>query len=150
MRHWCLVTSRQNWDVCKRHSVWGMDFRYFVTLQRFVRPADRAVVYAHGGDFVADVEIVSEAYEDFTPIGWTKNRQPFLFPYRIKIRILKEGRGHVRFSTDSDGERALHTTPNLIDEIAFIADKSRTWNQYLQVSIVPISREDFETIASRL
>jgi predicted RNA-binding protein len=150
MRHWCLVTSRENWQVCKQHSVWGMDFRYSVTLRRFVRRGDRAVVYSHGGNFVAAVEIVSEPYEDFTPIGWTKNRQPFLFPYRAKITILKEGQAHVAFSTISEGERALHTAPNLIDEIAFIADKSKTWNQYLQVSIVPISHEDFETIVSRL
>ena len=150
MRYWCLVTSRENWQVCKQHSVWGMDFRYVVTLRRFVRPGDRAVVYSHGGNFVAEVEIASEAYEDFTPIGWTKNRQPFLFPYRVKISILKKGQAHVAFSTISGGERALHTAPNLIDEITFIADKSKTWNQYLQVSIIRISHEDFETIVSRL
>jgi len=128
-----------------------MDFRYFVTLQRFVRPGDRAVVYAHGGDFVAEVEVDGDAYEDHTPIGWTKrSRQPFLFPYRIKISVLREGRAHVSYSTTADGDRARHSFPNLIDDLTFIADKSTTWNQYVQVSIVAISKEDFDTIASRL
>ena len=150
MRYWCLVTSRENWEVCKQRSVWGMDFRYAVTLKRYFRPGDKAVVYSHGGVFVAEVEIASNVYEDATPIGWTKNKRPFLFPYRVNLKIVREGKAPISFSTYSDGEAAVHAKPNLIDDIVFIADKSRTWNQYLQVSVIALSAEDFHTIASRL
>ena len=40
--------------------------------------------------------------------------------------------------------------PNFIDNIVFIADKGRTWNQYLQVSIISITKEDFETISKAI
>lgn len=150
MRYWCLVTSKENWKICKTNSVWGMDYRYLPTLKRYVHKGDRAVVYSHGGNFVAEVEIISEAYEEFTHIGWTKNSKPYMFPYRIKIKIIKEGAIHISFSVNEDRERAIHSNPNFIDDVIFISDKGKTWNIYLQVSIVNISEEDFSTISSAL
>ena len=38
----------------------GMDARYFVTLEKFLKVGDKAVVYTHGGKFVAIVEFVGE------------------------------------------------------------------------------------------
>jgi hypothetical protein len=46
--------------------------------------------------------------------------------------------------------KAQWNKSNLIDKIVFIADKGRTWNQYLQVSIISISEEDFNTISNAL
>ena len=40
--------------------------------------------------------------------------------------------------------KAQSNKPNLIDEIVFIADKGRTWNKYLQVSIISVTEEDFK------
>ena len=42
--------------------------------------------------------------------------------------------------------KAVWNKPNFIDDITFIADKGRTWNQYVQVSIIRITEEDFITI----
>ena len=150
MRYWCLVTSRENWTICQQYSVWGMDYRYLPTLKNFVHIGDKALVYSHGGVFVAEVEIISESYEDFTHIGWTKNGKPYLFPYRVKIKILKQGEVRIFYSVIEDEERTIHNRPNLIDNIIFISDKGKTWNQYLQVSIINISQEDFVTITSAL
>src|SRR3989304_6665583 len=56
MRYWGVCTSQENWELCKRTLLWGMDWRYFVTLERFLKPGDKAVVYMHGGRFPAVIE----------------------------------------------------------------------------------------------
>ena len=53
MRYWCLVTSKENYKICKENNVWGLDYRYYITLKKFLKKGDKAVVYSHGGDFVA-------------------------------------------------------------------------------------------------
>ena len=50
------------------------------------------------------------------------------------------------YSTIERNNKAEWVNPNLIDEITFIADKSKTWNQYLQVSVIRLTEEDFDTI----
>ena len=58
---------------------------------------------------------------------------------------------HISFSTDEDKNgKVLHSNPNPIDNIIFIADKGRTWNIYFQVSMLPIPKEDYEFIFSNL
>lgn len=148
MRYWCISTSEQNWQICKENSLWGMDARYYVTLEKFLRAGDRGVVYTHGGRFVAVVEFVGKYFYDEEPLGWTKGKNEFLFPYRIPFTIVHESTRppRISFSTDQIGEQAQWDRPNLIDDIIFIADKGRTWNQYLQVSIINITQEDFDTI----
>ena len=71
-------------------------------------------------------------------IEWTKGKRKFLFPYRIKFRIIQEAKKPPKIS--------YSIKPNLIDDITFIADKGKTWNQYLQVSIIRITKEDFDVI----
>jgi len=147
-----LSTSQENWEICKENSLWGMDNRYYVTLEKHLKAGDKAVFYTHGGYFVAAVEFEGKYYYDPTPIGWTKGNRPFLYPYRIKFRIIKESLNppKISFSTESDDEKAKWTRQNLIDDITFIADKGRTWNQYLQVSIIRITEEDYDTISNAL
>jgi predicted RNA-binding protein len=152
LRYWCISTSFENWKICKAHTLWGMDARYFVTLKKFLKEGDRAVVYTHGGLFVATIEFSGECFYSEEDIGWTKGKNKFLFPYRIKFRILKESEHppQISFSTEEVNGKAQWKKPNLIDEIVFIADKGRTWNQYLQVSIISITEEDFNTISKAI
>jgi len=133
MRYWCISTSAKNWEICRGNNVWGMDARYFVTLEKFLKAGDKAVVYTHGGRFIAIVEFVGDYFYSEEDIGWMKGKNNFLFPYRIKFRILHESKNppKISFSTEQIREQAQHTNPNLIDEITFIADKGKTWNQYL-------------------
>ncbi len=152
MRHWCISTSAENWEICRNNSVWGMDARYFVTLKNFLKAGDKAVVYVHGGRFVAVVEFVGEYFYSEEDIGWKKGSKRYLFPYRIKFKIIYESGNPptMSFSTEESGTKARHVKPNLIDNITFIADKGRTWNQYLQVSIIRITEEDFNTICQAI
>ena len=126
-----------------------MDARYFVTLEKFLKAEDKAVVYTHGGRFVAVVEFIGEHFYSEDDIGWTKGKNRFLFAYRIKFRIIHESKNPpiISFSTEEEiGNKAQWNKPNLIDDITFIADKGKTWNQYLQVSVIRITEEDFNTI----
>ena len=148
MRHWCIVTSPENWEICKKHGLWGMDFRYFVTLEKYLQAGDRAAVYIHGGNFVALVEFKGRYFFDEQHIGWKKAGEPCLFPYRIKFDVIQEARTPIKisFSTEQNDEKAIWESTNFIDDIVFIADRSKTWNQYVQVSILRITEEDFSIL----
>ena len=117
-----------------------------------MKEGDKAVVYTHGGRFVAVVEFVGNYFYSEEDIGWTKGKNRFLFPYRIKFRIIHESKNPpmISFSTEEIENKARHNNPNVIDDITFIADKGRTWNQYLQVSIIRITEEDFNTICKAI
>ena len=145
MKYWCISTSAENWDICKRNETWGMDARYYVTMKKFLREGDKAIVYTHGGKFRAIIEFCGEHFYSEEDLCWTKGGREFLFPYRIKFKILNESINPVQisFSTVEIGNEAYWSNPNLIDDIIFIADKGKTWNQYLQVSIISITEEDF-------
>ena len=163
MRYWCISTSPGNWEICRKNLVWGMDYGYYVTLKKFIRAGDKAVVYAGNGRFVAAIEFVGECFYDERDLGWTKNRKPYLCPYRIKFRIICESKQppKIKSSIDPDKEnknkaRWNENGFNLIDDIVFITDKGRglrggaRWNIFFQASIINISEEDFNTIKAAI
>ncbi len=152
MRYWCISTSGENWEICKHNNTWGMDARYYMTLEKFLRAGDKAVVYTHGGKFRAVVGFTGRYFYSEDDLGWTKGRNKFLFPYRIKFQIIHESMNPVQisFSTEEIGNEASRSNPNFIDEIVFIADKGKTWNQYLQVSIINITKEDFDKLSQAI
>jgi len=152
MRYWCISTSTKNWEICKRNNTWGMDARYQVTFEKFLKTRDRAVVYTHGGNFRAIVEFLGDYFYSEYDLGWTKGKSKFLFPYRMKFRIIHESKNPVQisFSTEDIGNKARWFKPNFIDDIVFIADKGKTWNQYLQVSIININQDDFNTLSKAI
>lgn len=131
--------------------VFGLDYRYYVTLDKFIREGDKAIVYAsRERAFVATIEISGDMIEDFTHIGWTKGGKPYMFPYRLPLKILKDGKIPIMYSTTNETdnkEKAVWFRPNFIDNLSFIADKGKTWNQYVQVSILRITQEDFDCVA---
>jgi hypothetical protein len=88
MRYWCISTSAKNWEICKANNTWGMDARYFVTLEKFLEVADKAIVYTHGGKFSAVVEFLGQYFYSEEDLGWTKGESRFLFPYRNGFNII--------------------------------------------------------------
>ncbi len=97
---------------------------------------------------MAVIEFIGGWFYEEKDIGWTKGKRKYLFPYRIKFKILHEAKNppSISYSTIEEGNKAKWIKPNLIDDISFIADKGKTWNQYLQVSIIRLTREDFDMI----
>ena len=111
MRCWCISTSPENWEICKQNSVWGMDERYYVTMEKFLKSGDKAVVYNHGGKFVAVVIFVSDFFYSDKHIGWKKGKNEFLFPYRIKFDIcqVKKTRGNKKTRAKANPADAYKT-----------------------------------------
>ena len=152
MRYWCISTSAENWEICRRNNTWGMDARYYVTLEKFLKAGDKAVAYTQGGNFRAIIEFIGQYFYSEQELGWTKGGKPFTFPYRIRFRMIHETTDPVQisFSTEEIEGKAQWSKPNFIDDIVFIGDKGRTWNQYLQVSIISITKEDFDTLSQAI
>jgi predicted RNA-binding protein len=69
MKYWCISTSAENWEICKNNNTWGMDARYYVTLTKFMREGDRAVVYTHGGKFRAIIEFLGSYFYSEDDLG---------------------------------------------------------------------------------
>lgn len=44
MTYWICITNRENWEVIKRHNVWGVPKKHKNTLSR-VKPGDKLVIY---------------------------------------------------------------------------------------------------------
>ena len=151
-RYWCISTSTKTWEICKRNKVWGMDARYYITLTKFLNAGDQAVVYVHGEKFVAVIEFVDNWFYEEKDLGWTKGKMKYLFPYRIKFKLLHEAKKPIKisYSIIEEQNKAVWIKPNFIDNISFIADKGKTWNQYLQLSIIRISKEDFDIISKAI
>ena len=129
-----------------------MDARYYVTLEKFLKAGDKAIAYTQGGNFRAIIEFIGQYFYSEEDLGWTKGGKLFTFPYRIKFRVIHETTEPVQvsFSTEEIGNKARWSKSNFIDDIVFIADKGRTWNQYLQVSIINITKEDFNTLSQAI
>ena len=110
MKYRCLSTSAENWEICEKNSVWGMDARYFVTFEKYLKGGDKAIVYTHGGKFVAIIEFVGEQYfsdEDIKIWGQPLTRDKseevsryiHLNPVRVKVRsgmTLEEKENYLR------------------------------------------------------
>lgn len=92
-----------------------MDARYYVTLKKFIKTGDKAVVYTHGGNFVAVVEFVGNHYFSEEDLGWTKGKHKFLFPYMINFRIIHKSKNAPQYHIQL---RKLNTKPNGIDLIS--------------------------------
>jgi len=127
MRYWCMSTSAKNWEICKANNTWGMDARYFVTFEKFLKAEDKAMVYTHGGKSVGVVEFVGKYFYCEEDLSWTKGKSRFLSPHGISFKVIHESSNppQISFSTEERGNKAQWSRANLIDKITFIADRAK-------------------------
>ena len=52
-----------------------MDARYYVTLIKYLKEGDQAVVYTHGGKFVAVTEFVGDCFYEEKNIAGLKGKK---------------------------------------------------------------------------
>lgn len=102
----------------KNHAIWGFDYDVYYILRRDIMKGDRGLVYTYREDkgftytregkqfnIVADVEVDGGIFKDpKRNIGLIKrdgydikDMKIPLRPYRIKLRILREGRIPIKF-----------------------------------------------------
>jgi len=56
-----------------------------VTLEKFLKEGDQAVVYTHSGRFVAVIEFVGKWFYEEKDIGWTKGKEKIPVSLQDKI-----------------------------------------------------------------
>ncbi len=136
--YWLCITTRENWEIVRKHNVWGVSDRHLKTLRR-VRPGDKLVFYVkqklRGGEkyppmIVGIYEAEGEPYRD--------EKQIFsggLYPWRIRVKPIKLG--EIEFKP-------------LIPKLKFIKNK-QAWTGYLMGKAMrQIPEEDYRLIESQL
>ena len=134
--YWLCITNRENWEIIKKHNIWGVSERHKNTIMK-VEKGDKLVFYVkqevRGKEkyppMIAGIyEVVSEPYRDETEIfeGGT-------YPWRIKIKPIKLGQ--------------LEFKP-LIPKLRFIKNKERWSGHLMGRAMRQIPEEDYELIFS--
>ena len=158
MRYWCLVTRPNNWEVCKAERVFGFEFGYAKTLEKFMGRGDKAIVYlTELTGFGAAVEITSKGRFDparAKSLGWDR-----FYPYLIDIALEREGFIPIAstVSQGNDGAAIQRATENtFLNDIEFITDSGAgpkgnpRWNLFLYPSLMRIPESDYRTVMTRL
>ena len=130
MRYWIFVTKPENYKVCVREEVWGVDERYLGTLKMLKPGEDRFIFYVTRWKEFRDVyEISSKPFYDEEPLWPNK-----LYPWRIKIKRILQG----RVSIDK-----------VFDKLLFITNRRKGKggeSDHFQFSIISIRDKDFTLI----
>jgi len=143
VRYWICVTTQANWEVVRKHNVWGVSDRFRGTIER-VRPGDRLIFYVMQTKMDKEVipsrivgifEATSEVYKDSTPI-FKAYKGTHSFPNRVRLKPIKIAEKPVFFK-------------ELVPKLSFIKNKQR-WSGYLRRAMVEIPKEDYELIERAL
>ncbi|MBA7476171.1 hypothetical protein ES707_11550 [subsurface metagenome] len=141
MTHWIASSNRDNWKILEKKHVWGVPQRNRNIMQR-VKPGDTIVVYVRQekeGDTILPsavtgaYEVVSEPYEDRTPIFITPPQMgDEVFPFRMKVRPVAVFAEPLEFKP-------------LIPDLKFITNKTM-WSGHLRQAMREIPEEDYRFI----
>jgi len=89
MSYWLCITDQENWEVIKKHNIWGVEERHRNAIAK-VKPGDRLLIYVMGTKkdnetlpprIVAAYEAASGPFRDSERIFKGK-----LYPLRIKLK----------------------------------------------------------------
>ena len=142
MAIWIASGNRQNWEVAKKHNIWGVP-RRSKGLHSRVKPGDTILIYVRSethGDTVLPSAImgdfcVTELFEEIKPLF---NAPPQMgdeiFPYRFRLRSEKIFEEPVEI-------------PPLIPELGFVTNKTM-WSGHFRQAMREIPEEDYRKIVS--
>ena len=140
-----FLTHPDNWEKCLEHSLFGFDQEYSYTVEHYVRPGDRAIIYlAKLSAIWGVVEITEVLLNQGEPIGWLKKgwearkggRIHGLFPARVRFRqIAKIGYPRKIGGANNEFRNALE----------YITDKER-WNVFVQIALSRVPEADVATV----
>lgn len=131
MRYWLCITTPENWEIVKKHNVWGVEDRYETTMKR-LKLNDLFLFYiTNPAKAIAGIyKVTSEWYYDEKSLEWNK-----LYPYRIKITPFVMP------------PALIPVDEKLIEELLFITDKSRRGRTvFFFPSMVLLTEEDYKTV----
>jgi len=144
VRYWIIPITYNNWLVCHKEKVYG----FGQSLEELVKKGDIIIFYVmksrcsnldYASRFVNAYEIVSDWFREDKPL-WPDEvkARKVLYPYRVRLRLVKEGKVKVE---------------ELVDELGFIKRKD-VWKVYFRGCPAnfkkPIPEEDAKLIIERL
>ncbi|MDX8551966.1 EVE domain-containing protein [Methanospirillum sp. J.3.6.1-F.2.7.3] len=140
MTIWIASGNRENWEVARKHNIWGVPKRSRGFHSR-VKKGDTILIYArsetHGRETLPSVIFgeykVTELFEDTTPLFTAPpqmGNEVFPFRFRLKpVKIFKE---------------PVEIKP-LIPELGFITNKTM-WSEHFRQAMSEIPEEDYRKI----
>lgn len=134
--YWLCVTSEENWEVVKKHKLWGVSERNKAQIE-MVEPGDNLAFYVKPqrlmGIFQADSGAFKSDEKIFGTSGFSKEE---IFPYRIKLKSYFEPKEPVLLKI-------------LVPKLKFITNKKK-WMGHLRRAMQIIPKEDYDTMKTSL
>lgn len=142
MAIWIASGNRENWEVVKKHNIWGVPKRN-KSLHTRVKTGDTILMYArsetHAKEVFPSVILgefkVTEIYEDTTPLFTAPPQMgDEKFPFRFRLKPVKI------FKTP------IELKP-LIPVLGFVTNKTM-WSGHFRQAMREIPEEDYQKIVS--
>lgn len=142
MAIWIASGNRENWEVVKKHNIWGVPKRS-KSLHSRVKVGDTILMYArsetHAKEIFPSVILgefkVTELFEDTAPLFTAPPQMGNeVFPYRFRLKPVKI------FKTP------IELKP-LIPELGFVTNKTM-WSGHFRQAMREIPEEDYRTIVT--
>lgn len=141
VKHWVFITSPENYRICEKFNVFGVDERYMVTCLHHISPGDLAFFYVTGEQVFKGPWKVSRGctHDPNHPAvsEWRKGRQDRNYEYVIPLE---------RCADFGTCDLWL-----VFDRLLFITNRLKKkgrvkWSDQFQFSIISIREEDFHTL----
>lgn len=140
MAIWIASGNRENWEVVKKHNIWGVPKRS-KGLHSRVKKGDTILIYArsetHEREVFPSVIMgeykVNELFEDTSPLFTAPPQMgEEVFPYRFRLKPVKIFKEPVEIKP-------------LIQELGFVTNKTM-WSGHFRQAMREIPEEDYQKI----
>ena len=144
MAIWIASGNRENWEVVKKHNIWGVPKRS-KGLHSRVKVGDTILIYArsetHAKEVFPSVIMgeykVTELYEDTTPLFTAPVQMGNeVFPYRFRLNPVKLFKEPVELKP-------------LIPGLGFVTNKTM-WSGHFRTAMREIPEEDYLVILNKI
>ncbi len=143
MAIWIASGNRENWEVVKKHNIWGVPKRS-KGLHSRVKVGDTILIYArsetHAKEVLPSVIFgeykVTELFEDNTPLFTAPPQMgDEVFPFRFRLKPVKIFKEPVEIKP-------------LIPELGFVTNKTM-WSGHFRTAMRQIPEEDYRKIVGK-
>lgn len=143
MTSWIGITNRENWEIIKKINIWGVSKKYENKILK-VKVGDNIIFYTkvepnytQPARLMGIFRVISEVYEDRSPLFNPLKYSNEIFPLRMKLAPMKIFKVPLTFSS-------------LVWKLNFIRNKEN-WGLHLRgIAMREISDIDFKIILDQI
>jgi len=142
MTIWIASGNRENWEVARKHNIWGVPKRSKALHSR-KKKGDTILIYArsetHAKEVLSSVILgefkVTELFEDTTPLFTAPPQMgDEVFPFRFRLKQVKIFKEPVEIKP-------------LIPKLGFVTNKTM-WSGHFRTAMREIPEEDYRKIVA--